>query len=272
LARYTAWRIEFLSRAGPLDHAPVVPRIQRGEYGVGGRAGCTEDGGRRAEGNGQMLKRRHQVCNILWIGAGMLVAIGGCTRITHSPECPAQAGVGQTIDLSATVSNPGAAPRYYWEAIPADAGTFGDQHLLDTTFTPAAAGQVTLKLSAADGLFMYTNQCVVEVGGTAAEVSLLVNPVEAVIGNSVLLTCTSSGTEPAGNFTVTQTGGDPVTLTPIISGIVAFDAEIVGTFTFECVGESTNGIPTAPATGTVTVSEDTGGRVPGRDPGRGGRG
>ena len=101
---------------------------------------------------------------------------------------------------------------------------------------------------------------------TNVAVSLLVNPEEAVIGNSILMTCTSVGDEPVISFDITQTAGETVELTPILPGVVAFDAETVGTFTFECVGESVGGIRSAPVAGTVTVSE--GGRQPPRGGGR----
>ncbi len=214
-----------------------------------------------------MRKRRQLICNILGIGAGAVVALGGCTRITHTPQCPEQAGVGEAVDIGAVVDNPGAVPRYFWEVIPEDGGTFADERAVSTTFTPDAGGQITLQLSAADGLFMFINQCVIEVIDTDVEVSLLVNPEEAVIGNSVLITCSSVGDDPSVDFTITQTAGETVELTPILPpSIVAFDAEVVGTFTFECVGESIDGVATEPAVGTVTVSE--GGRTPGRGGGR----
>lgn len=212
-----------------------------------------------------MRKRRQLICNTLGIGVSALLALGGCTRITHTPQCPAQAGVGQTVNISAAVANPGAVPRYFWEVIPEDGGTFADQRSLSTTFTLDVAREVTLQLSAADGLFLYINQCVIEVIDVDVEVSLLVNPEEAVIGNSVLMTCSSVGDEPAVGLTITQTAGETVELIPILPGIVAFDAETVGTFTFECVGESTSGVATEPVIGTVTVSEGGG-----RDPVRGG--
>jgi len=213
-----------------------------------------------------MRKRRQLANHAFGIGVSAVLALGGCTRITHSPQCPQQAGVGETVNIGAVVANPGAVPRYLWEVIPTGAGTFADEHSVVTTFTPSAAGQITLQLGAADGLFMYINQCIVEVISARPEVSLLVNPEEAVIGNSVLMTCTSVGDEPAAGFTITQTTGETVELTPILPGIVAFDADTVGTFTFECVGTSTNGVASEPVVGTTTVTE--GGRVPGRGGGR----
>lgn len=214
-----------------------------------------------------MRNRRQLSCNILGISVSALLALGGCTRITHTPQCPEQAGIGETVEIGAAVTNPGAVPRYFWEVMPRAGGTLADARSRFTTFTPSAGGQITLQLSAADGLFMYINQCVIEVIDVNVEVSLMVNPDEAAIGNSVRMTCSSVGDEPAVGFTITQTAGETVELVPILPGIVAFDAETAGTFTFECVGESSSGVASQPAVGTVTVSEG-GGRVPGRGGGR----
>lgn len=203
---------------------------------------------------------------MLPIAAIALLTVTGCTRITHTPQCPAQAGIGETVSITAAVSNPGQVARYAWEVIPAGGGTVADPRRVDTTFTPASNGSVTLRLHASDGLFTYINDCVIQVGETNVAVSLLVNPEEAVIGNSILMTCTSVGDEPVISFDITQTAGETVELTPILPGVVAFDAETVGTFTFECVGESVGGIRSAPVAGTVTVSE--GGRQPPRGGGR----
>lgn len=195
------------------------------------------------------------------IAVPVMMAWPGCARITHVPQCPVQGSVGEQITITATVRDPGGVPRYLWEVIPDNAGTFGDERAVSTTFTPSTSGRITLQLSAADGLFMYVNHCIVQVGDggvNGVAVDLLVNPEEAVIGNSVLLTCTSTGADPAATLTVTQTVGDPVALTDILPGIVAFDAEEVGTFTFQCVGVSVDGVESPPVSGTVTVT--TGGR------------
>jgi len=209
------------------------------------------------------MRSRRQVNHFIHgVTAAAVMVVSGCTRITHTPQCPEQAAVGEVVDITATVKNPGAVPRYSWEVIPSSSGTLGNADRLTTTFTPTVAGEVTLRLSAADGLFLYVDSCVINVFDANVEVSLLVNPEQAVIGNSVLLTCTSIGDDPASSFTITQTAGETVELIPILPGVVAFDAVTVGTFTFECVGESPGGIASDPVSGTVTVSQ--GGRTPGR--------
>ncbi len=192
----------------------------------------------------------------------------GCTRITHVPQCPAEAAPGSTVDITATVQDPGATPRYFWETVPDGGGTFGDARSVSTTFAPTATGPITLQLSAADGLFLYVNSCVINVGDSGVEVSLLVNPTDAAVGIGVLFTCTSTGSTPAVDFTITQTGGATVEIIDILPGVASFDADTPGTFTFQCVGVGPSGTLSAPASGTVVVTEaappDTGG---GRPPG-----
>jgi len=190
---------------------------------------------------------------------------GGCTRITHVPQCPAMAAPGATVNVTAVVQDPGSSPRYFWETVPPGGGTFGDERSVSTTFTPTGTGPVTLRLNAADGLFLFVDDCTIDFGAGGVEVSLLVNPTDATIGTGVLFTCTSTGTTPAVDFTITQTGGATVEITDILPGVASFDATAPGTFTFQCVGQGPNGELSAPATGTVVVTADTtgGGRLPG---------
>lgn len=203
------------------------------------------------------------------IGTGIVLstALTACTRITHVPQCPNVVDVGSTVNITATVSEPGAVPRYLWEAIPEGAGTFGDPRSVSTTFSPAISGPITLRLSAADGLFLFVDECVINEGTTASgvEVSLLVNPTNADVGIGVLFTCTSTGTTPAIDFSITQTGGAAVEIIDILPGVASFDADTPGTFTFQCVGEGPGGELSLPVSGTVVVTnpDDDGGRLPG---------
>jgi len=201
---------------------------------------------------------------VRWLAPLGLLLAAGCTRITQVPQCPAQADVGQAISITADVSNPGATPRYLWEVFPTGAGTFADSSSVSTTFTPSQSGQVTLRLSAADGLFLYVNQCVVQVGGgtnAALAVSLIADPTAANTGDEVALVCSSVGTEAATTITITQTEGNTVNLTVPFPGIARFTTNTAGTYTFECVGQGADGSNSAPATITITVTA----------PGRGGR-
>jgi len=185
-----------------------------------------------------------------------LTAVAGCTRISHVPVCPPEAAVGQAISINANVTNPGATPRFLWEVIPNGAGTFAEERSVSTTFTPTETGRLTLRLSAADGLFSYVNQCTVQVSETAdLAVTFTADPTEVEVGDEVALLCSSTGGEPAVAFSITQTAGDSVDVVSPFPGVGRFDAETAGALTFQCVGESAGGVESAPATVTITVTE-----------------
>lgn len=199
---------------------------------------------------------------VRWLAPLGLVLAAGCTRISQVPQCPAQADVGQAISITADVTNPGATPRYLWEVFPAGAGTFADDASVSTTFTPSQSGQITLRLSAADGLFSYVNQCVVQVGGSSGggssggdvAASLIADPTAANTGDEVALLCSSVGAEAATTLTITQTEGDSVDLTIPFPGIARFTTAVAGTYSFQCVGQSAGGATSAPVTTTITVT------------------
>lgn len=210
--------------------------------------------------------------------ASIAATLSSCTGISIAPSCPNALEVGESGVVAANEINPGAIARYEWTAIPIDRGNFDDATLPITRFNAVSDGEVTIRLTASDGLYQVISQCRITVGDAGDPpdpptmtdppvVSLLVSPSTTTVGTEVLLTCTSSGATPAAEVFIDQTGGPAVEVFDIIPGVSSFDTTEEGTFTFQCVGVAADGTQSAPSTGSVEVSAGGGGRPPG-----GGRG
>lgn len=202
------------------------------------------------------------------IGACLLLGLGACGRISVAPTCPAVLDVGTTGSIQANVREPGAIPRYTWVAIPAGAGTFGDPSLPDTTFVGAQAGLVTLRLTAADGLFQFVDTCQIMIGQSAElSVSMLVTPIPPTAGQSATLTCLDVGDVAASTRTIVQISGAPVVLSRVSEGVYTFLPNAGGALSFECTGTNDDGTVSSTTILGVTVSGATGNNGPTR-PGR----
>ena len=196
----------------------------------------------------------------LWWGLAAC-SLGGCTGISVEPSCPNELAVGESGAVRANETNPGAIPTYLWEVFPSSAGEFTAPDAPVTTFQAKEPGDVTIRLTAADGLYQVVSEChatVTEAEGVA--VSLSVDRGSPVVGESVMLVCRSTGETVAEARTITQADGTVVELDLLSEGVVTFTPEEPGEVTFTCVGESRGGQESEPDTLIVTVvspSDDT---------------
>ena len=188
-------------------------------------------------------------------------SLGGCTRISVEPSCPNELAVGESGAVQANETNPGAIPTYLWETFPSSAGEFAVPDAPVTTFQAKEPGNVTIRLTAADGLYQVVSEChttVTEAEGVA--VSLSVEPDSPVVGESAMLVCRSTGETVAEVRTIEQTDGTVVELNLVSEGVSTFTPDEPGEFTFTCVGDSRGGQESEPSTLIVTVvspSDDT---------------
>lgn len=192
----------------------------------------------------------------------VLAALSGCTKISVSPSCPSQLAVGESSSIDANVVNPGAIPLYFWEVIPASAGTFNNADAPVTTFNALQAGDATIRITASDGLYQAMDQCEVTITGVVTmpvAVSFSASPDMPVTGSPVTLTCRSTGTVPATLFEITQTGGASVALIPLTGGSVVFTPNQPGSISFRCIGRSDENQASNPVSVTLVVEESTGG-------------
>lgn len=202
-----------------------------------------------------------------------LCILTGCSGISIAPSCPAELEVGQSGTVWANEEDPGAVPTYLWETLPSDAGTFADPAAPVTSFQALKEGEVTIRLTATDGLFQAVSQCQTSViAGAIAAVSLEVDPDPVVVEGAGILSCSSVGDAEAVTFTLEQLDGTPVTLTQLAEGVALFTPAEVGELTFRCVGTTEDGRVSEPSDLTVTVAAppdgsdgdngDDGGRPP----------
>lgn len=191
---------------------------------------------------------------------GMIVLLAGCDAISIMPSCPRELAVGESGPVQANEVNPGAIATYLWEAFPATAGSFADPTMPTTSFEAITEGDVTLRLTASDGLYQVISTCVTRIldDTTSVEVSFDLTSMTPREGDLVAIACMSVGETAATTFMVTQTSGAAVGLSEPLTGVFLFTATEAGDLQFECVGESADGQVSAPATLDVTV-------VPGSD-------
>ncbi len=202
-----------------------------------------------------------------------LCLLAGCSGISIAPSCPAELEVGQSGTVWANEENTGAVPTYLWEALPSDAGTFADPTAPVTSFQGSQEGEVTLRLTATDGLFQAVSQCrTLVVAEAIAAVSLGVEPDPVVVEGMGILSCTSVGDAEAVTFTFEQLDGTPVTLGQLAEGVAMFTAPEAGELTFRCFGMTEDGRVSEPSDLIVSVIDppdttddengDDGGRPP----------
>ncbi len=195
----------------------------------------------------------------------------GCTGISIAPSCPNQLTVGASGVVAANVINPGQVPTYSWVAIPANAGTFEDAALPITRFTASQPGEVTIQLTASDGLFQVQSFCRITVvgetpppTGSGVVVALSSNPADPVTNQPVTITCRSTGDPPATSFTFSQVAGNDVAFTLLGGSSILFTPTAAGTATFQCIGRADDGSEGNPATLELTIIEPPGGGRPPR--------
>lgn len=199
----------------------------------------------------------------------ILCGLGGCTSVSVDPECPSELAVGESGSVWANEKNPGEIPTYQWEAIPPDAGTFADPAAPDTSFKAEKEGEVVLRLTASDGLYLAVDEChTTVVASVDVAVSLQVDPDPAVVGETAILFCSNVGEAETVTRTLEQVDGSPVTLDPLAEGVATFLPTEIGELTFSCVGSTDAGRQSQPSVVTVSVvaaADDDGdndGRIP----------
>ena len=245
-------------------------RIERGSKNVQ-RTSRRMAKASRADGNNDAMFRhtilcRWRVCSCLVVACFMSV---GCGAISIQPSCPAQLEVGASGTVWANELNAGATPRYRWEAIPVDAGTFENPDAPVTTFHAVREGEVILRLHAADGLFQAISDCLTVIGsGVELQVNLAALPGTVAVGDSVALICQVADDAETDSLVITQRSGPTVVFSFVETGLSGFVASEPGEFTFQCVG-STGGNTSESNTVTVTVTSSSGTTDPPSRPGRG---
>ncbi|MCH8148339.1 MAG: hypothetical protein IH987_10150 [Planctomycetes bacterium] len=186
----------------------------------------------------------------------ILVALcAGCTSISIQPSCPNELTVGESGQVAANETNPGAIATYLWQVFPPDGGTFENPTQPTTTFLAAKTGEVLIRMTASDGLYQVVSACVtniVESAGVA--VSLTADVSEAAVDEPVRLTCTSIGASLALGVTIVQVDGAAGTLTEVLVGTSEFLATEPGEATFSCTGIDITAQLSDPATVTVTIT------------------
>ena len=184
----------------------------------------------------------------------VLSMLAGCTSISVTPACPEELEVGQSVTVRANEENPGAVPTYLWEMFPPDAGEFADPSGPVTSFQAAKEGEVTIRLTASDGLYQVVAECQTSViATTSVAVSLTADPDPAVVGSATILSCSSVGETAAMTRTIEQLDGATVSLTVGGEGVATFTPDEVGELTFQCIGTGEDGRRSAPTVLTVSV-------------------
>jgi hypothetical protein len=184
---------------------------------------------------------------ILWLATG-------CTSISVAPSCPSELRVGESGTLQANESNPGAIPTYKWEAVPSDAVAVESPAASATKIEALKAGEVLIRLTAGDSLFQVVSECrlvIIQAGNVT--VSLVIDPNPIEVGESTVLFCASTGDVDAITRTLEQVEGPVAALDPLSEGVATITPEEPGELTFRCVGETEDGVASAPSEATVTI-------------------
>lgn len=188
--------------------------------------------------------------------AAFLLTNAACGRITIAPSCPSELQVGESGAVRANAVNPGAIPTYQWEVIPASAGTLADPAVENTTFVATEVGDVTLRLTAADGLFQMIDECdIVVLDSVSFTIALSASPSTPSVGQSVTLTCVSTGNVVATSFVIEQIDGEEVTITEVDQGVAVFTPGAAGTLGFRCTGSTGDDLRTTVAEVNLAVSD-----------------
>lgn len=186
-----------------------------------------------------------------------LAVYGGCTAISISPTCPASLMVGESGEVHANVVDPGGAPRYQWEVIPAAAGTFANAQAANTSFQALKEGDATLRLTASDGLFFMMDECMTRIEGTVSGLVVILSaaPGDVMVDETATLTCASVGGTEAVSFVIFQTEGQQVELAPAGLGVRRFTPDRAGDLVFECIGIDAEGEQSDPARISLVVQD-----------------
>jgi hypothetical protein len=202
----------------------------------------------------EMMSKMHRVLSVsltILVAATTvgLAIYGGCTAISISPTCPASLMVGESGEVRANVADPGGAPRYQWEVIPAEAGTFANAQAANTSFQALKEGDAILRLTGSDGLFFMMDECTTRIEGTVSGlvVVLSAEPADVIVDETATLTCASVGGTEAVAFVIFQTEGRQVELADAGPGARRFTPDRPGDLVFECIGIDAEGEQSEPA-------------------------
>lgn len=205
--------------------------------------------------SGSRLFKHWPIGGAVVLALGLLISLRGCTAISIAPTCPSEMRVGDSRDVTANEENPGAIARYLWEAIPADAGTFANPRTKDTRFQALKEGEVTLRLTASDGLYQAVSDCRTTVQGfVGVAVRLTADPEDPRVREPVTLTCESVGATEAVVLDIVQIDGGLVELNEVSEGVVRFESNRIGDLEFRCVGENAAGEQSEPTFVTVNIT------------------
>ena len=201
------------------------------------------------------MPRFANVCRFVAMAIACSITMTACTGISVQPSCPASLRVGESGTVQANEVDPGAIPRYQWEVIPDDAGTLDNPNQPSTTFEAAKAGTVRFRITAADGLYQVISECETEILESGVEVDFQADRENAAVGETVALTCTSTGEVDAATFTITQVDGQLVDLEQE-NGVATYAPDVTDVRTFQCVGRTSTGAGSDPVLVTVGISNE----------------
>ncbi len=184
------------------------------------------------------------------------MALAGCSAISIEPSCPRQMEVGEMGGLSANQRSPGAIPTYLWIVEPASAGTITDPTLPNTNFTAAREGTARFVLTASDGLFQVISFCETQIGSSGVEVSMSASSSTVAIGDTMTLTCSSTGSVDVETFVIDQVQGASIQLNQVSPTSVSFTPAIEGVPRFRCIGQAVNGDASDAVFVNITVTAE----------------
>lgn len=201
------------------------------------------------------MKKSTMTASLLVVGTVCLVFFRACTSISIAPECPTEMRVGESREVFANETNPGAIATYRWEVFPITAGTFSNPTNPNTRFQALREGDALLRLTASDGLYQVISECHTQVQGFVnVAVRLLASDTSVNLLDPVTLTCESVGATEAVTLNIVQITGGIVELIETAEGIVRFEADRTGDLMFRCVGENAAGEQSEPTFVTVNVA------------------
>ena len=159
---------------------------------------------------------------------------------------------------------------FLWEVFPEDAGTIINAQSPDAQFEAQREVGAVLRLTASDGLFQVISQCTTQIEGfLGVAVALEADPIAALVGETVTLSCSNDGTLEPVIVAISQESGVIVALTEQSPGVWTFVPTDIGDLTFRCVGETDLGVQSEAVTVTVSVTQtlppDDGGSENGND-------
>ncbi|UCE60598.1 MAG: hypothetical protein JSU63_02375 [Phycisphaerales bacterium] len=189
-----------------------------------------------------VCRRLNPVGRVLLVTMVTGLGLWGCTGISIQPSCPKELTPGESGPVKANQHNEGAIAKYTWEVFPSDAGAIEDPAIPATMFEAVEVGEVTIRLTASDGLYQVISQCVTEVVSfTEVTLSLAAEPDSPEVGDEVTLRCTTERLITSITRTVEQTAGGTVELNVVAEGVVTFTPSVGDDYTFRCVAQNAAG-------------------------------